>query len=508
MTSKRGNGEGTICRRKKGGTFEGAVSVLTVGGGRKRVHFYGKTEQEVQEKLTAAKMQSQQGIPVPDRSWKVDEYLDYWLEHAVRIKRRPNTYSRHETVVRLYLKPGLGTHVLQHLSVRTVQDFLDGLYANNNSISQIDHARRVLSAALTYAVRQELVMRNVAHSVELPAYKPNEAKHWNASEVAQFLEVAQSDPLYPAFVLVVLYGLRRGEVLGLRWCDVDLEQGVLRIRQQIQRIDGRLQQVPLKTQSSEGDEPLLEAARGVLRAQLAKQAAMRATAREQWQGAGTDEELVFTTRTGMPIDPRNLNRSFERIREQHGIRHITLHGLRHTNATIQKNLNVHARDIQAILRHGDVRTTGIYEHVDMDSKRSALEKVEQRVFKAEAVFSAGSNRDECRNLLSYDHNFAVESPSFISGSRGGIRTRDPRLMRPHRTSVHERLQSVTDTMKARTRSWRSGVVVVSAVVRTEQFLAGELASGSMFALGPSSPQVVLGKVGLLDAAPEPAGISQ
>src|SRR5205823_1084720 len=109
-----------------------------------------------------------------------------------------------------------------------------------------------------------------------------------------------------------------------------------------------------------------------------RQAIARKVAGETWQGCGEDKELVFTTRHGTPIESRNLYRSFLRICAEHKLRRITIHGIRHTNATAQKDLNVHPRDIQAVLGHTDVRTTGIYEHVNLDSKRRALEKVEQR----------------------------------------------------------------------------------------------------------------------------------
>ena len=483
MGGKRSNGEGTIYRRKDG-RFLGQVYVLAVGGKRKRISAYGKTSQEVQEKLNVAKMQTQQGVPVPDHNWKLGEYLDYWLEYAVRIKRRPLTYRRSEAIVRLYLKPSLGRSVLHGLSVQKVQDFVDQLYREEYSAASIYQIRKVLSAALTYAMRQELVVRNVARLVELPTYRPHEAPHWTADEATQFLQAARPDPLYPAFVILVLYGLRRGEVLGLRWCDVDFELGVLHVRQQIQRIEGKLRQVPLKTQTSERDEPLLATAREVLRAQQANQAAVRMAVGDRWQGGGTDEELVFTTRTGLPVESHNLARSFLRICETHGLRRITIHGLRHTNATAQKNLHVHARDIQAILGHGDVRTTGIYEHVELDSKRGALEKVEQQFFKPAAVIvDRGRSSNPSQSRL---QNIA-QVTSFNFGGASQTRTGDTRLFRSRnrqvwggKSTVQHRLQSVVAVMEVQTRTWLVGCIAVTVAVKTEQFMSGEIATGSMF----------------------------
>jgi integrase len=113
--------------------------------------------------------------------------------------------------------------------------------------------RQVLSAALTRATREELIGRNVARLVELPAWEPGEVHPWSADEALAFLQAAKSDPLHPAFVLLLLYGMRRGEVLGLRWQDVDLDVGVFRVRQQLQRVSGSLQAGPVKTKAGNRD---------------------------------------------------------------------------------------------------------------------------------------------------------------------------------------------------------------------------------------------------------------
>jgi integrase len=376
MPRTRANGEGTIYQRSDG-RYEAAITLPTSNGKRKRIRLYGKTRQEAYNKLTKITEEARQGFLPFERTYKLSEYFDFWLE---REKRRETTRKRHESVVRLHLKPGLGHLRLDGLSVRIVQNFLDDLHTDGKSIATIHQVRKVLSAALTYAMRQEMISRNVARLVELPRYKSKEALYWTPDETVQFLDAANSDPLYPAFVLLALYGLRRSEVLGIRWRDVDFDHGVLRIRQQVQRINGNLEQVELKTESSERDEPLLAKAREVLLYQRGIQEETRNEAGNDWQGTSNDDELVFTTRTGRPQESHNLARSFMRICEQYDLRRITVHGLRHSNATTQKSLQVHSRDIQAILGHGDVRTTGIYEHVDLASKRDALQKVEGRLF--------------------------------------------------------------------------------------------------------------------------------
>ena len=457
--ARRSNGEGSIYHRKDG-RWEGAVYVLTTSGIKKRHRVYGRTQAEVRKKLTELKAKQDNGVSVPDQNWRVGPFLDYWLDQAVRTKRRALTYRRHEAVTRHYLKPGLGRYRLEQLSVLAVQHFIDQLIAADHSPATVHQIRKVLSAALTYAVRLELLHRNPARLVELPSYRPKEAAHWDSDDAEQFLQAARSNPLYPLFVLLVLYGLRSGEVRGLRWCDVDLSAGVLRIRQQVQRIGDSLQQVALKTETSWRDEPLLATARAALEQQRRLQDAYRSEAGPAWHGTGDDTELVFTTRTGRPLEAQNLSRSFHRICAAHGLKRITLHGLRHTNATTQKSLQVHDRDIQAILGHGDVRTTGIYQHVDMQSKRSALEKVEQRLFES----TADDDGNNCRQHQPSSLGLVARLTSFFFGGSSQTRTGDTRLFSYNRDSMSGYILSVKRVVHTRTQQYLLGVVAVKLAV--------------------------------------------
>jgi integrase len=184
-----------------------------------------------------------------------------------------------------------------------------------------------------------------------------------------FLHAAKGDLLYPAFVLLILYGMRRGEVLGLRWEDIDLEAGRLGIRQHLQRVDGQLRLGPVKTRAGNRDLPVPALARAAL---LIRQQ-QHATDRTAFGRAWTDTGLVFTTRSGVPVEPRNLVRSFRRICDRNKIRLIKAHHLRHTTASLLKQLRVPPRDAQMILGHAHISTTmQIYTHVDEEARASAL----------------------------------------------------------------------------------------------------------------------------------------
>ena len=371
---RRVNGEGTISGPRKDGRYVGAFYALTTAGTRKRVYVYGRTREEAHERLVDAQSKAAQGIPVPAQSWKLGPYLDYWLENVVKPTRRPSTYALYEINVRVHLKPGLGKHQLRRLSVPIVQAFLNGKLQAGQSVRNVHILRQILSAALTRAAREELVSRNVARLVELPIWEPAAIVPWSSKEALRFLDAASADPLYPAFVLLLLYGMRRGEVLGLRWQDVDFEAGQLRVRQQLQRIQGDLYIGPVKTRAGSRDLPLIGLASNALSSRKRDQDADRVRLGRSWADTG----LVFTTRTGRPVEPRNLVRSYARICDQSGVRKIRVHAIRHTTASLLKDLRVPPRDAQVILGHAYFLTTQqIYTHVDQAAQLDAITKLNE-----------------------------------------------------------------------------------------------------------------------------------
>ncbi|WP_159054658.1 tyrosine-type recombinase/integrase [Streptomyces dysideae] len=342
--------------------------MLTTSGTTKRVRVYGATRAEVHIKLTEAKAKSQQGIPTADKNWLLGDYLDYWLAEVVKPNRRPSTYELYEVNVRLHLKPGLGHTPLKRLTVSMVQRFLNKHITEGHSVRKVQILREVLSPALSRAMREELITRNVARLVELPRHQVDDVKPWTPKEVTRFLEAAKEHKWYPAFLLASIYGLRRGEVIGLRWQDVDFVHGELHVRQQLLRANGILQFGPLKTQAGRRDLPLL--------AMVANELSEHRERRVKTD----DNDLVFTSSSGGPIEPYNFTRAFQTICARHKLRRIKLHHLRHAAATNLKDLGVPARDAQLILGHSNIAITQqIYQHDTMDSRRESLRLMEGAV---------------------------------------------------------------------------------------------------------------------------------
>jgi len=469
VASKGANGEGTIYRRKDG-RYEGAVYVPTASGARKRIRIYARTRGEVHEKLVAYKRQAYQGVPVPDDSKRLDEYLDYWLTSVVGSSKRPRTYEQYRWVADRFLKPGLGAYKLDKLTVRTVQRWLDKQFGEGQSAHRVRLLRTVLSAALTRAQREELVQRNVARLAELPRYEARERTPWTAEEARLFLSAVASHELYPAYLLLFLYGLRRGELLGLRWCDVDLGSGLLRIRNQLQRFGGSFHQGPAKTRAGRRDLPLLPIARQAL---LDQRIACENVLREV-----QPDGLVFVTALGKPLDPDSFRVTFQRLAKRHGLRVIALHDVRHTTATLLKDLGVPARDAQLILGHSDIATTQqIYQHASYETRRDALERVEATLsqpVRQDQVSELGKvggrcrqNPGRCRQNGGLGEALLLLMTPVNNGAPGGIRTPDLWYRNSINLSLLERVTVVDSAVSAWRKRWILGLVAVRVAVRNE-----------------------------------------
>lgn len=365
------NGAGTITKRKDG-RYQAAVYVLQPDGTRARKFAYGKTWAECDAKRRVLLSKVDQGVPVPTRSDRLSEWLPYWLDNFVKPRRKLSTYDKYEAHVRLYLVPMIGTKRLESLGVADVRRFLVQL-ERKTTAATAKESHRVLRTALTAACREELVSRNVASLVEPPQAKSRELSPWSLDETLDFLAAARKDPLYAAFVLAVAMGLRRGEIVGLRWGDIDLDKRVLHVRQQTQRRRGVLYNDDPKGRRRRA-VPLPAMCSAPLRWHRMRQAAAKLRAGESWDDGG----YVFTTRNGRPVEPRNVYRSFTRVAGSAGIRVVRLHDARHGCATLLTAAGVAPRVVMEILGHSQISITmDVYTHVVQDTQREAISHMDR-----------------------------------------------------------------------------------------------------------------------------------
>jgi integrase len=192
-------------------------------------------------------------------------------------------------------------------------------------------------------------------------------------QVKALLREVQGHRLYALYMVAATMGLRRGELLGLRWEDVDLDVGTLTIQQTVQRAGGKLHLQDAKTEGSEAVLPLPEITRATLEVHRDLQEKERVELGEDWH----DHGLVFPSELGTPMEPRNLSRHFASLRTRAGISTTRLHDLRHTVVSVLMDLGVPPHTVQAIARHSDVKITlKIYAHSNLTAMREALDKID------------------------------------------------------------------------------------------------------------------------------------
>ncbi|MGI5164469.1 tyrosine-type recombinase/integrase [Spirillospora sp. CA-253888] len=400
--AKRANGEGSIFPYRNG--YAAYVWVTTPAGDRKKKWVYGKTRDIVHDKYVKLLNEAKQR-PISTSVPTLEQYLAYWLKEVVlEPDYAPLTISTYETFVRLHIVPHLGSKRLDKLTVRQVREWLNVLRKTCQCCAQDKDAARpekrrqccakpepecckqllsersvqnvfdCLRAALSTAVTDDVVGRNVATKLKLSKPRPKKVKPWTAREASHFLEATREadEPLYAAFVLALVLGLRKGEVLGLTWDLVDLDEGVLWVGEQVQRVRRQLLRRQVKTEASENALPIPEICVAALKLRKAQQDRDRKEHAERW----TETGLVITTRYGTPIEPRNFNRSFDRWIAQLGMRRITVHGARKTCATLLAALNVHPRVAMRILRHSKIAVTmEVYTEATDDDTRDALARL-------------------------------------------------------------------------------------------------------------------------------------
>jgi integrase len=359
---KRGNGEGSITRHKASGKWMARYIVETPAGPKRRT-IYADTRKEAAEKLAKALAHRADGIVVDDKNLTVGEYLDRWLSEAVRGTVRESTFSRDKYLVTNHIKPSLGRLKLKNLNALHIQGHYRERLDSGLSGSTVQKIHHVLHKALAQAVRWNLIPRNPADSVKAPTPVPKEMHPLSAEEAQRLLEAAQGDRLEALYVLAIHTGMRRGELLGMRWEDVDLDSASVRVRRTLTRIDNgrRLALAEPKTRRSRRTVGLTQRAVEALRSHRARQAEEKLKAGSLYASQG----LVFAGEGGGFINPSNLRqRSFAPLLKRAGLQQITFHDLRHTCASILFRSNIHPKFVQELLGHASVAITlDTYSHM-------------------------------------------------------------------------------------------------------------------------------------------------
>lgn len=381
----------------------------------RRKTIFGRTQEECRQKLIKALAEIQQGTFVYDDSTKLSDWLDTWLEEYKKGKIRPTTYANYESIIRVHIKAKLGQAKLKDLTPDMLQKFYNGKLKEGLSVRNVKYIHTVLHQSLKRAVKSGLVIRNAAEATELPSYDPGEARVLSIEEQNKFINILEIDRLGIAFLLDLYTGLRRGELLGLTWKDIDFNKGILKVRQSLLRVnkdgidrdnilamfdeskDTKTVLVLQKPKTKKGTRiiPLGDTIIKRLRQHKAKQneEKLKAGGLVEDGGLYSDYGLVFCTSLGGPIEPRNFGRTFYNLIEKAGLEDVNLHALRHTFATRLLESGEHPKVVQELLGHSSITMTlDIYSHVMPDIKEKAIKKLDSIYEQKETPANEGMHK--------------------------------------------------------------------------------------------------------------------
>jgi integrase len=368
VSKKRGNGEGSITKRKDGRWM--ARYTVHTSNGPKRKTVYGRTRQEVATKLAKAIADKDGGIELDPTNVTVDEFLQRWLNDSVKGSVRPITFESYERLVRVHVVPAVGRVKLKALSPAHLQGLYRDRLDAGLSARTVQRIHAVVHRALKQALRWGLVTRNVSEAVDPPKAQRKEIRPLTLEQVRTLLKTAQGDRLEALYVLAITTGLRQGELFGLRWEDVDLEAGRLSVRQSLTTPKGGRKLGPPKRNKSRRSVKITAGAVKALRDHRVRQLEEQEKLAELWQ----DHDFVFTTQVGTPLNRHNFfRRCYKPLLGEAGLpRSVRFHDLRHTCATLLLSKNVNPKIVQELLGHANIsQTMDTYSHMLPDMQERA-----------------------------------------------------------------------------------------------------------------------------------------
>lgn len=381
---RRAHGEGSIFERSDG-RWSIQLDMGVVDGKRVRATAYAKTQAEAVRKLKEMRRKHDDGLPPLNSSERLSKYLAWWLDSVIDPSDlADSTKASYRAEITKHIFPALGGHTLANLKTPHVAAWMASMadQADEDAAKQREadgdtpkprydgkpsaNTRRiryaVLHRALNDAVKVGLISRNPATPVKAPRPERDDEKvhALTLEEARAILKAADDHRLTAAWYILTLMGLRRGEVLGLRWPDLDLLTSQMRIEQSLGRVQGKgLRFSTPKTATSKRGVPIPLVVLETLKTHLIEQEIERAA-----HGGWPDSDLVFVTANGRPIEPSNLGRMFQTVCKTAGHGHERLHNLRHTAATVMRVYGgADLLDVSRILGHSSIRVTAdMYGH--------------------------------------------------------------------------------------------------------------------------------------------------
>ena len=375
----RGKNEGSLHQRPNG-TWRAQLSV----DGR-RISKGFKTKAEAQEWLRNTQTQVESGFDYHAGKITLAEYLPVWLENH-RVTLRPKTADQYQRIIEKHILPRLGGTQVKNLRITRVEQFYSELVQSGLGVRTVRIVHTILHRAFEKALRYGLVVSNPTQGATLPRYKQGEMQVLDESQVTQFLVAAQDSPYQALYFLALTTGMRQGELLGLKWIDLQWHSGALLVQRQVQDIRGQgtIYQEP-KTRASRRTIKLGEVTLQVLRLHRERQQALKASAGNRWK----ENDLIFPSKIGSPLDPSNLRLDYKRVLETAGLPKIRFHDLRHTAASLMLNHGVPVIVASKRLGHSKPSITlDIYGHLYQEMQVEVAKKMDELVSLVPVEFQA------------------------------------------------------------------------------------------------------------------------
>lgn len=366
MVTRRAHGEGTI-RQRTDGRWEARMS-LPDG---RRKSFYGKTRKAVQDQLREAQRKVESGIDLSKDRITVRQYLEHWLKD-IEPNVRPSTHTSYSSYCRNHLIPSLGSIRLSELKAPHVNTMLREMAEKGLAPRTRNYARSILRKALNDAIDADLLSSNAAEKARPARQSTAPIEPLTPEQVQILLRHTRDHWLGPLIHTAIGTGLRQGELFGLRWDDVDLENATITVRFALQRINRVPTFVPPKTEKSRRTIALDPTTLAALKRQRIRQLEARMVAGEKWQ----DWNLVFTSTIGTPLDQSNVTRQFQRLLREAGLPRQRFHDLRHCAASLLLSQGAELRTIQEFLGHSQISlTANTYTHLSEKLWRDTAQRM-------------------------------------------------------------------------------------------------------------------------------------
>lgn len=336
----------------------------------------GRTQAEVREKLKAAIGEAQGLDAAKTGKYTVGQWMDVWYENYAKIKVRPSSHQTYRGYIENHIKPNIGSMPLNKLSSLELQKFYKKLL-NRGRVTRLEaknqpkglspktvrNIHQILESAMKLAQEQKLIIKDPTAGCALPKVEKKEMKTLPVEQLASFLREARESGVFELYYLDLATGLRRGELLGLKWTDIDLEKGELQVKRQVVRIEGKIVEAPLKTKNAYRTLPLAEDVTAILKQQRKK--------------AG-NSPWVFPSPNGGPISPDSVLRKLHGVLKRAGLPQVRFHDLRHTFATLALQNGVDIKTVSGMLGHYSAGfTLDTYAHVTTAAQKEAARTMEK-----------------------------------------------------------------------------------------------------------------------------------